>query len=210
MASFGDLKTRIAVDLGDALGRLHGDEIGQAVLDAIEHYSDRPFWFLEESDAASIETVSGTEAYALPSDTMNLSNVTVTASGSTYSLEKQTWGWFRERQENPTDELGQPTDYVIYGNNLYLYPTPNDALTITLWQRGRLTALSADSDTNAWTNNAPKELIRAHAKMDLYNNRLLMPDAAAAMKPMVDLWYLRVFSESVDRLASGRIRPTCF
>ncbi len=53
----------------------------------------------------------------------------------------------------------------MYQDRINLFPIPGSTYTLTIHYLKALTALSADSDTNAWLTEG-EELIRLHAKAD--------------------------------------------
>lgn len=207
--TFGVIKDRIARDLDRHLAELHGDEIGQAVKDAIEFYSHERFWFLE-GENTSLTTVANTAAYAKPSNVLEIDEIGLTVGTSIYRLDQESWGWYRERDVTPSGNGSQPGKYIVYQDKIYLYPTPTAAWQVTIWGLMQLPALSADSDTNAWVTPPAAELIRAHAKADLYAGRLHQPDLAIGQMNIADLWLRRLRERTVSEVATGRVTPTQF
>lgn len=207
MATFGDLKDIIARDLGRHLENLHGDELGEAVKNAILFYAHEPFWSLETGNT-SITTVAGTAAYSKPATVLEIINVTVTVSGNQYPLDERSYGWYLERNVTPTLSLGQPIAYALFQDKIYLYPTPSDAWTLTLWCTQLLATLSDDDDDTAWTNDAQQQLIRAAAKADIFANRLELPEQAGVQRLMAAEWLRRLRERSVAEQGVSCVTPT--
>lgn len=100
---------------------------------------------------------------------------------------------------------GQPTQYCYYQDRLWMYPTPNALYGLIISYVGRLTTLSADSDTNGWTNYA-EPVIRNRAKWDIFNNYLYIPALAKEAK-MQELDALSGLDyEHVQRNTTGKMR----
>jgi hypothetical protein len=57
-----------------------------------------------------------------------------------------------------TTETGTPGNYSLQKGQIYLYPTPKDALTMNLEYYGYLDDLSDDADTNDLVTNYPEVL----------------------------------------------------
>jgi hypothetical protein len=77
----------------------------------------------------TVTTVSSTATYALPSDFQRLFNVTITdPAGQVIPLSAEP---LNQLETQPV-ATGQPQQYVIEGNNLRLYPTPDAAYTVKL------------------------------------------------------------------------------
>lgn len=209
MTTFAELRRRIAQDLDRHLERLHGDEIGRAVKDAIKFYAHEHLAF-NELEETSVDTVAGTASYARPSNVVETDLITITANGTTYPLLRQSWDWYKERAYQPSAIQGLPTDWTFYNDKYWFYPTPDAVYDVTIWGTDEFDELADDTDANSWTRATASELIRARAKADLYLNRLEMPELAMAQQVVADQQLRRLRESATTRLATGRIRPTCF
>jgi hypothetical protein len=105
---------------------------------------------------------------------------------------------------------GQPTDYLVKGLLVYLFPTPNAAYSLA-WDLLIDVAppLLADTDQNFWTNQG-QDLIVAQSKIRLYRDYL----SAVATDPRLlgtqmqeQAAYSRLRAESTRRTATGRLQP---
>jgi hypothetical protein len=65
-----------------------------------------------------------------------------------------------------TATAAKPTHWSYFGSNIRLYPIPDAVYAMAVSYTQRLTNLSADGDTNAWTSDA-FDLIKAEAKLIL-------------------------------------------
>lgn len=153
MSDFGTLKARIA----DELSRSDlTSQINNHVLDAIKRLENDGFWFNQAE--ATLNTAQGDSLYALPGDFLSLDSLKASRQNADWVLQPRSLEYIYEL----SDVQGSPTTYVIHRENLTLYPTPDQVYTLTLGYLKRLTALSADTDSNEWTAEA-EEMIRAAA-----------------------------------------------
>lgn len=168
MATLGTMKTRIA----DELARADlTSQIALAIVSAISFYETRRFWFLETE--ATFNTTSGTDAYTSATATfistlIDDDSMTVTVSGDKQSLQKIPFGQMQEMRINTT-AAGAPRFFSFYRQRLYLAPVPDATYAIIVFYLGALGVPGADGSSNAWTTEA-EELIRLHAKVDLFEN----------------------------------------
>lgn len=207
MATFLDLIDEIASDIGARVDNLLDDQIKEAINRAIEDYEEERFLF-NEGINTDLNTVAGTPSYALPTDILHIDQVVYVFSTYDYRLQWQTYEWYIEILGNQTSQVGPSQYYTIYGGQIYLYPTPNEITNVPISGilRQPLTPLTADGDSNAWTNDA-KQLIKARAKMDLFANRLYKADAAQAQQVLADD-YFKHLRRASDRLrVMGTARP---
>ena len=93
-----------------------------------------------------------------------------------------------------------------------LWQPPNQVYTVTMFYVARLAELSADSDSNAWTNEGER-LIRTRAKINLIRDVMGIRTNDMAM----DLAALAAYEQEAftelsaavtKRQFTGRIRPT--
>jgi hypothetical protein len=105
-----------------------------------------------------------------------------------------------------TATAAQPTHWSYFGSNIRLYPIPSAVVVIAAAYTAKLTALSADADTNAWTSDG-FDLIRAEAKLILALEVLHDVEMAARMKLAIygdpqdprTKGYLQALQEETDR-----------
>jgi hypothetical protein len=102
----------------------------------------------------------------------------VTISSARYSLIQRDWDFLEDRAVSATAD--KPTDFAYFAQRIRLYPIPDGAYVVSLSGNGRLTALSADADTNGWTQDG-FDLIKAEAKLILASEYLHDAGLAAAM-----------------------------
>lgn len=207
MATFAQLKAKIADDV--ARSDLTS-QIEHEVLAAIEDCSIERFWF-NETRGYTFSTVAGTSDYTISptaaiQDFVKVDSVKATIGGNPVVLDRY------DADEidtliayNGTD--GQPYCYGYYNQTFRLYPIPGDIYTVRVAGHYKLTALSADGDTNAWTVEG-YELIRARAKSRLYVNVIRNQQEAAAANAVYESVLFRLRAETSRRVRTGRVKPS--
>ena len=220
MGTYQALQDRIADELGQRTDL--SSQIQLAIQTAIAKFERKQFYFNQLRTPNVFNTVAGQEFYT-SSDNANigtmakLNKVTVLVNGNRYTLNPRTADYLEDISVNPA-VTSYPFDYAYYAENLRLYPIPSGAYPITLMGTQRLTALSAGTDSNAWTTDA-EALIRCEAKMDIYLNVLQQPELAQTMAaqiygtpglPGARGYLYDLMAETANRQATPHIRPTYF
>jgi len=198
MATYLETQTRIANELNRSN---LSDEIKLAILSAIEYYGKRRWWFNETS--ATLATVGSTAYVALPSDFIEMDRLEITNTTNTPLKPVDINDLLSWRSNNTTTNV--PTDYCLYQNRIELYPTPNAVYSLPIHYVKSLTVLSADTDTNLWLTDM-EELVRLHAKKDLYANKIRDTNSAKDMQALEDSVLLRLESLNQRRVGTGRTR----
>jgi hypothetical protein len=207
VATFLDMQTRIAdeLDRSDLTA-----QIKRSIVSAVRHYERRNFYFTEAS--FTFDTVAGQRSYA-SSDIANSPSIDI-LNGDFYGmrvvLTKQPFEDLDRRTALLTFKA-MPEEWAYYGSQVWLYPIPDRAYTMTAYSVPRLTELSADSDSNAWTNDA-EELIRTRAKIDLLRNviRVDAGEDIALLAGQEEAAFVALVNEGASRRATGYSRPTQF
>lgn len=189
MSTFAVMQARIADDLvRDDLA----SQIRNAINDAIELQEGERYSFNERR--YTLLTVAGQEYYDLVDPTLltsagaevetgetllELDDIFCTVSNNPYRLCPRTQQHINEWQS--TTYQGQPADYTLYGQQLRIWPIPDQEYQLDLMGLARLgpNPLSDDSDTNAWMTDGEK-LIRAQAKILLCRDILRDPGGVQA------------------------------
>ena len=213
--TFAQVKARIA----DELNRSDlTSQISKAVISAVEHY-ERERWWFEETIDTSVSTTAAQNyvTNAVISTMARIDLVQITVGSSKYRLFPVSYEeWAIEAQTTTTS--GQPTEYAYYQDRLYLFPTPGSTYTLTISGVQRLTTLSADGDSNGFTNYC-EELIRQRAKADIRCN-IIIDDKAIAeaaqigasggtfLSGMERSAYINVARERDTRVTTGRLKAS--
>lgn len=204
MSTYGTMQDRIASELKRSNLT---SQIPLAIQSAIRYYEAKRFWFNEGE--ATTSTSTGTPNVAAPSDLIAMDTLTITVNSWRYPITPRTWQWYRDTQTLATLYTNRPTDYAYYADQLWLYPTPDAAYTLTLSYHKKLTTLSATTDTNAWVADM-EELIRSRAKWDLATNVIRSPEIAQMAAAVMSQAEAEAFRETVTRQTTGRVRPSYF
>ncbi|MBR1206613.1 MULTISPECIES: hypothetical protein [unclassified Bradyrhizobium] len=209
MASYLDLQTRIAGDLTrDDLGSQIKDAIG----DAIKNYETDRFYF-NVTRSKTFPTVTlrgsydGSDLAEIP-NIIRIDHLFLRDSVSTYDLERLEPDEFEWLQGNNTGP-GKPNVFTYIDGQIMLWPVPITVYTIRPHMHYRLAALSADGDSNAWTNDA-EQLIRAHAKLLLYTNVIEDTDGMQRVQLQIPAYKGKLDYETSARMSTGKIRGTDF
>jgi hypothetical protein len=211
VASYLDMQTRIADELDRPDLTV---QIKRAIVSAVRFHERTTFYFTETS--FTFATVNGQELYTASdapaiATSPSLDRLNANYYGTRTPLTKRTWDYL-DGISTMAISLGQPADWAYRAEAIRLYPVPNGAYTITAYSVPRLTELSSDSDSNAWTNDA-EALIRARAKWDLALNVIRgseMADEASAFKVQEQDEQTALLKETRRRKATGMIQPTQF
>ena len=208
MSTFLQMKNRIADDIkrSDL-----ATQIGVAINRAIEHYEKDRFFFNETNGTFS--TVAGQESYgtsdSVPSTIAEVDTVTLTqTSTNIYPLTKTSFDSIRALNAGGTTARGVPLEYAYYQEKFWFYPIPDAAYTVTVYFKKTYTQLSADGDTNDWTEEA-EDLIEARARWWIYRRIIRSPDniADADMAKAEELEALRSLESKTTMLIStGTVR----
>jgi hypothetical protein len=172
MATFKDLQDRINLDYLNNMTLIA--ETKRAIRNAIKTYEAQRYWFNETLTAIAASTVSS--GIAVPTDFLTLDRLEVTVNSNDYALIQREF--FDIRDMNVSRTRGQPTHFAYHGDKFELAIHPDSAYSINLHYIRSLAELSADSDSNAWTNEAANLICHA-ACVDLLSGVLQVPNSAA-------------------------------
>ena len=209
--TYGDMQSRIA----DELDRSDlTTQIQRAILTAVAFYERQPFWFAESS--FTFDTVAGQELYdsndaAAIATAPTIERLNGNFFGLRTPMIKRPWEYI-DNISTLTTSKATPRDWAYRAYQIRVYPIPDRVYTITAYYTPRLTAMSSNTDSNAWTNDA-EALIRTRAKIDLIMNVIRGPDmmeelTVLRMQEQEELHALRM--ETARRKATGYIQPTQF
>lgn len=143
LSTYSDLKTAVAA-------WLHNDALTSRVPDFIalaEARIARDLRIRKQVVNTSLSTVAGTQTVALPSDFLEIENISLSSTSPPQQLHVVTPEVLDELYPSGY-QTGQPVVYTILGDNLQLGPTPDAVYTISFDYYQRFAALSGASDTN--------------------------------------------------------------
>ncbi len=110
---------------------------------------------------------------------------------------------------NANDNTGMPLNYAWFDSKIWFYPVPDSAYVVNIFYDKYYADLSADGDSNDWTNNSETEsLIENEAKYHLYKEIILDKEQAAECKALVKeaLTNIRTITKNFNGV-DGYIRP---
>lgn len=179
MSDFQTMKSRV----GDELARDDlSSQIALAIKDAIREHEGKRLFFNEQR--FRLLTIEDQEYYALSALTktdesvldagvtlLEIDSITLEENGQRYTLNERTQQWMDRHQAPAATTTSTPTDYAIYGDEIRLYPIPDDGYECIISGLARLSTLSDEADTNAWMTDG-EALIRHTAKKLLYRDVL--------------------------------------
>ena len=199
------MRSRIADELVND-GDITTAQINYAIQDAIKYYERREWWF--NTASGSFTTVANQEYYT-SSDWSVLDNqVQIDAMTITYNGVISPMKGIDFEEINDTQNgyiIAVPRNFAYYKQSLRFFPIPNGAYPVTVLYSKRLTTLSADGDTNAWTNEA-EELIRQSAKRRIALNYLQADDLATRFATLEREAFSELLAENRRRLPNTVLR----
>lgn len=204
-ADYITMQRQIADELGgrtDLLTVLSGSNltlspIKNAIQSGVSKWERVPFYFNEVYNASLFSTVINQEFYttaaaAALATAANIHRLHI-AGSSRFPLIRQSPAQLDDLAITAT--AAKPTHWSYFASNIRLYPIPDAVYAIAVSYTQRLTALSADGDTNAWTSDA-FDLIKAEAKMILALEVLHDAEMAARMR-------IAIYGDPADPRSKG-------
>lgn len=199
------MRARIADELAND-GDITTAQINYAIQDAIKLYERREWWF--NTATGSFTTVANQEYYTSTDwsvlDTqIQIDAMTITYSGVISPMKGLDYVEIDDAQNGYI--IAVPRNFAYYKQSLRLYPIPNGAYPITVSYSKRLSTISADADTNAWTTEA-EELIRQAAKRRIALNYLESEEVAARFAVLEQEAYSELLAENRRRMPNTVLR----
>lgn len=212
--TLGDLKELIASDLERtltdtshaALSRTWDDEIGQAIGDAVSLYKSKHWWFLQEPTAtAQTSTCSTTTSYVSePTGLIQLDSLRVTANSQRYEVKPVSFSEMEILHDGATTDTGQPYMYNRYGSRLRLYPSPDQAYTLTWSGLFDQASLTSDAISNDWMTHG-RLVIKAMAKLILLRDYIKSYEDVPAAQEAVMVAERALDREHMRRTGTRRL-----
>lgn len=181
------------------------------VKDAIAYYEKERFWW-NESRSLTFSTVASQRNYT-SSDNANIPyilqfDIVTLARSSTDIYELCPQDYVEDEAINAdATTTGQPYYYSYFNQNIWLMPVPDAAYTVRVSGLLKLTALSLDADSNAWTTlGEGEELIRARAKALFFANYAYDNERSASCLQQAESVYLNLKRSTHQRVGTNQIR----
>lgn len=179
--TYGTIKTRIADDL--ARSDLTS-QIATAVLNAIKFYERKRFyWNTRLTDTFALvanQEYYGSAALSSIPNLITIDDMYVTVDSIRYHVTPAPFSIIAGAQDGLLTR-DPPYRYAYHAQQIRMFPIPAAVRTVTMATHYRLTALSSDSDTNGWTDEA-EDLIVRRAEWDLYTYTVKDAESAQAAK----------------------------
>lgn len=210
----GTLKQLIASDLERtltdtshaALSRTWNDEIGVAIGDSIQMYKSKHWWFLQEPTAtAQTSTCSTTTSYVSePTGLIQLDSLRVTANSQRYEVKPVSFSEMESLHDGATTDTGQPYLYTRYGARVRLYPSPDQAYTLTWSGLFDQASLTSDAISNDWMTHG-RLVIKAMAKLILLRDYIKSYEDVPAAQEAVMVAERALDREHMRRTGTRRL-----
>ncbi len=202
MTVFADLKTRVADDLDRSD---MGTQIDRELRQAVKHYEKTRWWFNEEQ--ATANTVASQANYSLPEDLLVLDDLEITINSRRFRMTEIQWGRYLDEYRYQT-LTGQPQDWAMAHDQLWLGPTPNAVYALTLnYVRTLEPSTWTDGTENAWTNYA-EDLITSRALKTLGARPLQLASGTLVSWQELERQAFKSLEQMNDqRLMTGLARP---
>lgn len=204
MATYKDLQDRIALDYLNRYDMLPA--VRRAIQNAIKCYETTRWWFNETSTTTT--TTANVASLGVPSDFLILDRLELTYSGAQRVLVERPFDEIRTM--NAGSATGLPCVYNYRGDKWNLALCPNSAYAATIFYIQSLPVLSADSDSNVWTNEA-QNLIAHAATIDVLGTSLQIndPGMIAKHERMLNKSLQEMYTRNATRLTT-KLRATSF
>ncbi len=205
MPSYSDMRVRIADELAND-GDISTAQINYAIQDSIKLYERRGWWFNQKT--ATFATVASQEYYSSAAladipNIVQIDSATVTDGTVRSPMRAVAFQAIDDCQDGSI--IAEPVLFAAYKENIRLYPIPDRIYTVTLSYVYRLATLSADGDTNAWTEDA-EELIRQSAKRRIALNYLASEEVAARCAALEREAFAEMMAENRRRRPNTLLR----
>lgn len=198
MATFGELQTRIAQKLGNQTGLT--SQIATAINDTIIYFQQEAFWFNEASATITLN-VNDPLMPDMPSDFLyetKKNGLVISYSQTRYVQNKKHPVTYDSAN---VQAQGLPFMYKMQNSNIYLYPYPDQAYTLTLSYIKSYPQLTSAGESNDWTTYAVR-LIEAQTLADLYLDQNKSLDRNQAYLAKVEEEFLKLKRHSDERRAT--------
>mgnify|MGYP003641304019 FL=1 len=208
MSTLGIMRTRIASEMKRGDISAGASTVIDAIVSAIQHFENERFFFNEFNDTTTSASASVTYL-SLSAFGINLVSVdTMKAVIGTrdYALSKEPWAEIDGKDSG--QYYGYPSNYVFHSNTVRLYPPPADNYLLKIAgvrQLMEVSAAAADSATNGWMTDA-EEMIRLHAKGNLFRDQLRAPQQADYFYAAAERCKNKVKKRGRKMQATGRAR----
>jgi hypothetical protein len=200
------MRSRIADDLNRSD---LSTQIDKAINRAITFYEKEHFWFNESVD--TFATVASQSSYGtsdgVASDIAEIIYMEIAIGTQNWSLNPKSYHYIRGMIG--MGYAGDPYNYAINQQKIWVYPIPSQVRTITITYQSRQAELTSDSDTNNFLTYA-EDLIESRARGWLYGH-VIKDQSLANISYQEEKEALDALRTKTGKLLStGFIEPTQF
>jgi hypothetical protein len=203
MADLDTIRNRVArkVQDPDMTGSLTSAIITDEINRSISFYEKSRFNFNEAQSDITL-TADTQVVPSIPSDLSSplyVNALMLIDSQVKITLQKLSPTDFFNRDQ---DQTGRPYFWTYRNSEFLLLPLPQEAYTLKFRYLKTYTALSGDTDTNDFTDNA-EDLIMLHTVKNIYAEDKQDPESAAYYQALEDIELKSIMERSNDFNSSG-------
>lgn len=210
MSTFGTMRARVAREMKRGEITASSTAVADAIVSAIDLLKQHRFTFTEFHDEQI--TASGSTTY-VPLTRMSVvaakvDTIKVVISSRDYPLDEKSWSEIDAIDSGQW--YGYPEFYAIQGDEIRLYPPPNQNMTLRIAGVKELSEVSAaatNGATNAWMTEG-ELLIRHTAKANLFRDELRNNAQADYFDVQAGRARRELQRKANDLAATGRVRVT--
>lgn len=179
--TLGDVKNQILAETARDSAN-YGGFVQNSILSAIVFMETECPYIFEKTSTITIS--QGSNAANLPADFNQPVYVYYELDGSLYGT-RQGFNSINYadliRLFNSTNDVGNPSKYSFFSNQLYIYPYTQGDITFTLAYNYKDSSYpQVDADTSIWFSNQTLDCIKAKATELFYTYPLQTPEKGAA------------------------------
>jgi hypothetical protein len=208
MGTLADLRTRITSEtVRDDLADDMAADLDRVIAGSIDAYANEPWWFNEKSVVAPC--VVNNDHVNLPAGFRMLVDLFSIIGGVRYRMRVRQTADILSLYSTP--QTGQPTDFALDGEAVFLWPKPNQAYPLLFEMVVDVSPAldyAVPASANVWTTQG-QDLICGTAKLRLYRDYLsatLQDTRVINAKNQMDEAYSQLRGESNRRMSTGRVR----
>lgn len=205
MATYGDMRNRIAREMKRGEVTACATAVGASIQSAIEYWENEPFWF-NEFHAETFSASSSVTTVALPIEPIIIESIKARINTRDYPLVERSW---KEIDDVDSGQYyGYPSFYAYHSNLLRLYPPPQENYVLVMAGIRRYSSVSACasfSASNVWTTEA-EQMVRLTAKGYLWRDELRNPDMGSRMEMEAERIAKRLRKRTTFLRPAGRTR----
>lgn len=204
MATLQQIRESVRRKLIDSESTAFSDSVlNEEINRSIKYYSRSRFYFNETLSTITL-TAGAQVVPSIPSDLqseLQVNGLMLIDNQVKIDLEKLLPDVFFE---NDYEQTGRPIYYTYRNDQFLLLPIPQEAYSLILRYLKTYSDLSADSDTNDFTDNA-SDLIMLHTLKNMYNEDKQDLENGARYQELERMELLSLKERDKSRLGTGQL-----